>query len=30
MRKGGKTDQPQSNVDLTDFDSDGDTFVDLA
>jgi hypothetical protein len=30
MRKGGSTEQAQSNIDLVDFDKDGDTFVDLA
>jgi hypothetical protein len=30
MRKGGITEHEQSNIDLVDFDKDGDTFVDLA
>jgi hypothetical protein len=30
MSKGGNTEHEQSNIDLVDFDKDGDTFVDLA
>lgn len=30
MSKGGDTEHEQSNIDLVDFDSNGDTFVDLA
>ena len=29
MRKGGTTDHEQSSIDLIDFDTNGDTFVDL-